>query len=181
MNMLSFVLACVLAADPSYHWQPYPDGDTTQVALVCDGKQIGAYRFRDGLYRPYNAACDTWDAATTPPIKPPTLPKEDSTDALDEVNAARAARGLRPFTRDDGLTQAAKACAAYRAKRLIAGHSPDDFRFVPNGSRASAAGAGAGADSFGWLTCCSWEPWTYAGAAWSRGADGRRFMSLFVR
>src|SRR5262245_6491531 len=31
-------------------------------------------------------------------------------DGLDEVNAKRAARGLRPFIRDEGLTQAARSC-----------------------------------------------------------------------
>src|SRR4051794_14785609 len=40
-------------------------------------------------------------------------PAEQSSgdDALAEVNAQRASRGLRPFIRDEGLTQAARACA----------------------------------------------------------------------
>src|SRR5262245_27206415 len=44
-----------------------------------------------------------------------------SGDGLDEVNAQRAARGLRPYVRDEGLTQAAQKCAAFRAERGLFG------------------------------------------------------------
>jgi hypothetical protein len=102
-------------------------------------------------------------------------------DALDEVNARRAAKGLRPFLKDEGLTQAAYSAASYRAARLITGHDPNgDFRHVPTGSFANYGGCAAwhGTD---WGSCCSDEDHTYAGAAWVRGADNRRYMHLFVR
>jgi hypothetical protein len=108
-------------------------------------------------------------------------------DALEEVNAYRAARGLRPFIRDDGLTQAAQGCADYRAERGITGHC-NDFSFVPEGSMARAAGCAAWAPHwngeewvYGWGSCCTYENWTYAGAAYVIGRDGRRYMHLFVR
>jgi hypothetical protein len=105
-------------------------------------------------------------------------------DALDEVNAARAARGLPPFARDPGLTAAAQAAADYRAQFRIAGHVPGgmgDFGFLPPGTSADAAGCGALEPSWGWGTCCTYENYQSAGAAVTRGADGRRYMHLFVR
>jgi hypothetical protein len=103
------------------------------------------------------------------------------TGALAEVNAARAARGLRPFVEDPDLTTAAQGAAKYRAARLMAGHTANDFAFVPSGSSASAAGCAAWEPSWGWGACCTYEPWAHAGAAWSLGSDGRRYMHLFVR
>ena len=102
-------------------------------------------------------------------------------DALDEVNRARAARGLRPFVKDAGLSQAAAGAADYRASRLIAGHTTNDFAFVPPGSSARAAGCAAWRPEWGWGACCTYERWTYAGAAVTVGRDGRRYMHLFVR
>lgn len=103
-----------------------------------------------------------------------------SVDALDEVNAARAARGLRPFLRDQALTSAARSAAHYRAVRSIAGHTPNDFAHVPSGSSANAAGCAAWPPEFGWGSCCTYESWTYAGAAYAVGRDGRRYMHLYV-
>jgi hypothetical protein len=100
---------------------------------------------------------------------------------LDEVNAKRAARGLRPFLRDDGLTQAAKACAEYRAAHRLFGHTSNDFAFVPTGTVARSAGCAAYPASYGWMSCCVYENYTYAGAAWVTGDDGRRYMHLFTR
>jgi hypothetical protein len=102
-------------------------------------------------------------------------------DALAEVNAARAARGLRPFVKDDDLTAGAINVADFRAARLIAGHTSNDFSGLPVGTRASAAGCAAWEPSFGWGACCTYDNYTYAGAAWSVGRDGRRYMHLFVR
>lgn len=102
-------------------------------------------------------------------------------DALGEVNAARAARGLRPFVRDAGLSQAAAGAADYRAARRITGHTSNDFSFVPAGSTARAAGCAAWQPGWGWGACCTYEPWTFAGAAVAIGPDGRRYMHLFVR
>ena len=102
-------------------------------------------------------------------------------DALDEVNAVREKRGLPKFVRDEGLSKAAEKCADYRAARLIAGHTSDDFAFVPTSSQASAAGCAAWSPSLGWGACCTYESYRHAGAAWSKGRDGRRYMHLFVR
>ena len=104
-----------------------------------------------------------------------------ATDALDEVNAARAAHGLRPFLRDGELTRAAAGCADYRAARLLAGHTSNDFTALPSGAYATATGCAAWGPEWGWGSCCSYENWSYAGAAYTVGRDGRRYMHLFVR
>ena len=105
--------------------------------------------------------------------------------ALAEVNAKRASRGLPPFVYDEGLTQAAEACAKYRAERLMFGHAMDhplgDFRFLPRGVRAASAGCAAYPDRYGWMSCCTNDRYRFAGAAWVRGRDGKRYMHLFVR
>jgi len=108
-------------------------------------------------------------------------PAVSGDDALDEVNAARARRGLRPYLRDEGLTQAARDCAAFRADRRIQGHTASDFNFLPAGANAASAGCAAWEPSWGWGSCCTYDSYTYAGAAWVMGGDGRRYMSLFVR
>ncbi len=102
-------------------------------------------------------------------------------DGLDEVNAKRAMRGLRPFVRDEGLTQAARACAQFRANHGLFGHTANDFSFVPAGTVATAAGCAAYPASYGWMSCCVYDHATYAGAAYVTGRDGRRYMHLFVR
>lgn len=104
------------------------------------------------------------------------------TDALDEVNATRAQRGLYPFARDDGLTAAAGSAATYRAAHGIAGHTANDFAALPAGCSADAAGCAAWAVGSGWGACCTYDSGpTHAGAAWAIGANGLRFMHLFVR
>lgn len=116
------------------------------------------------------------------PIAPtPTGPLHGATEALDEVNAARKAYGLPPFARDDGLTEAAAAAAVYRAAHLMAGHTGNDFAYLPTGAKADAAGCAAWTPDWGWGACCTYERWQYAGAAWAPGKDGRRYMHLFVR
>jgi hypothetical protein len=102
-------------------------------------------------------------------------------DGLDEVNAQRAARGLQPFVRDEGLAQAARGCAQFRAANLLFGHTANDFAFVPAGTFARSAGCAAYPASDGWMSCCVYDNYTYAGAAWVTGRDGRRYMHLFVR
>ena len=113
----------------------------------------------------------------------PTLATADGLagDGLDEVNAQRAARGLRPFVRDEGLMQAARACAQFRAANGLFGHTSNDFAFVPAGSSASSAGCAAYPANYGWMSCCVYDNHTFAGAAWVTGRDGRRYMQLFVR
>jgi hypothetical protein len=102
-------------------------------------------------------------------------------DALAEVNMARTRRGLPPYLRDEGLTVAAEHAAAFRAAKLIAGHTANDFAYLPHGAQATAAGCAAWTPDWGWGSCCTYEAWTYAGAAWCMGRDGRRYMHLYVR
>lgn len=97
------------------------------------------------------------------------------------MNVKRAQRGLRPFIRDGGLAQAARACAELRAANGIFGHTSNDFGFVPAGTSASSAGCAAYPASYGWMSCCVYDNYTYAGAAWVTGRDGKRYMHLFVR
>jgi|GEM_PF-1720487 len=145
----------------------------------------------------------TSDSVSTTTVSPATATKTDSVtttenaakapetktaqeadpgnDALAEVNSARARRGLRPFQHDPLLTIAAQACAERRAASRISGHLPSDFAYLPSGASARAAGCGALNSSWGWATCCTYENYTYAGAAWVMGSDGRRYMHLFVR
>lgn len=115
-------------------------------------------------------------------VESTTAASQGSDDALQEVNAERTKRGLRPFVTDSLLNQAALACAKQRASRQIHGHLPEsDFHYLPSGGQANAAGCGALEPSWGWGTCCTYDNYTYAGAAWVMGSDGRRYMHLFVR
>lgn len=102
-------------------------------------------------------------------------------EALDEVNAIRKANGLTPYVRDESLTKAAARCAAARAARFLFGHTENDFAFVPAGARADAAGCAAWYPSEGWGSCAMFDDYQFAGAAWVMGADGRRYMHLYVR
>jgi hypothetical protein len=110
-----------------------------------------------------------------------TAPLRAGVDALDEVNAARAARGLKPFIKDPFLTAGAINVADFRAAWLMAGHTGNDFAGLPARCAANAAGCAAWEPLWGWGACCTYENWTYAGAAWAMGRDGRRYMQLFVR
>lgn len=102
-------------------------------------------------------------------------------DALDEVNAKRAARGMRPFLRDPLLTLAARNTAVYRARYRLFGHTSNDFAFLPQGATADAAGCAAYTPDYGWMSCAVYDDYQYAGASYEIGADGRRYMHLFVR
>lgn len=116
----------------------------------------------------------------TPAVKQSLTTGSD--DALAEVNEYRAKRGLAPFKYDAALTEAALKAAKQRASRGIHGHLPEsDFSCLPPGASADAAGCGALDDSWGWQSCCADEGYTHAGAAWVRGADGLRYMHLFVK
>ncbi|HVL11886.1 MAG TPA: hypothetical protein VM529_04945, partial [Gemmata sp.] len=63
----------------------------------------------------------------------------------------------------------------------IFGHSSNDFAFVPPGTYASSAGCAAYPASYGWMSCCVYDNYTYGGAAFVTGRDGKRYMHLFVR
>jgi hypothetical protein len=124
----------------------------------------------------------TATAAYYPSTENSTPAVASGEDALAEVNATRAQRGLPPFLPDPLLNQAAQACAKQRAARLVDGHLPEsDFAYLPAGTSASAAGCAAWTPDWGWGSCCTYDHYTYAGAAWSMGQDGRRYMHLFVR
>lgn len=102
-------------------------------------------------------------------------------DALAQVNAQRAARGLRPYLRDEGLFQAARGAAAFRARHRLFGHTSSDFAFLPPGVSAAAAGCAAYPQSYGFMACAVYENYTFAGAAWVPGGDGKMYCHLFVR
>lgn len=125
-------------------------------------------------------------APITPEVIPPPaisrpLPATPAVNALAEVNAARAARGLPPYAEDPGLAAAAAAAAAHRAQVCCQGHTGNDFGFLPRGIIAHAAGCAAWPIDAGWGSCCTYDSARYAGAAAAIGADGRRYMHLFVR
>lgn len=105
-------------------------------------------------------------------------------DVLEEVNANRASRGLRPYIRDEGLVLAARGAAEYRARLRIRGHVMEgrgDFGFLPVGTTAAAAGCGALEPSWGFQACAVYDDFTYAVAATVKGEDGLLYHQLFVR
>jgi uncharacterized protein YkwD len=108
-------------------------------------------------------------------------PVASAQQVLDEVNAARAARGLRPFVLDENLARGATACAVFRAQHGLEGHTSNDFGFLPPGTQAQSAGCAAWPAGMGWGSCCTYDNYQYAGAAFCVGLDGRRYMHLFVR
>lgn len=108
------------------------------------------------------------------------ITRAEVVDALAEVNAARAQRGLRPFAHDPNLTAGAMQAATIRASRGIHGHLANDFHCLPPGTTAAAAGCGVEHPGFGWLSCCTFDNYQMAGAAKCRDANGRWFFHLFV-
>lgn len=126
-------------------------------------------------------------AATTEATAPATITSPaqpaagvaDGSDALDEVNAKRASRGLRPYIRDANLTEGARRLAAARAGGLVFGHLQNDFAYIPGS--AACTGCAAYPPSYGWMSCAVYDNYTYAGAAWVMGRDGKRYMHLCLR
>ncbi len=110
---------------------------------------------------------------------PPTVVGEVC-DALAAVNATRAQRGLRAYLRDDGLTAGALRIAAHRAERRMYGHTANDFNFL-EGCTATVGGCAGATPDWGWLACATYENWTYCGAAWVLGSDGRLYCHAFYR
>jgi hypothetical protein len=111
----------------------------------------------------------------------PALTVPRSVDALDMVNQQRAQRGLRPYLRDDGLMTAARAAAEYRSARWMFGHTSNDFGFLPNGTSAACAGCAGNEPSWGFMACALYENWTYCGAAYVMGSDGRMYCHAYYR
>ena len=54
-----------------WHWMIHSDG-TAAGLMDAHHKQIGGYRFSDGLYQPLDG--ETWGKPTKPPIAPPAKP-----------------------------------------------------------------------------------------------------------
>lgn len=106
--------------------------------------------------------------------------RAEAIDALDEVNAARRLRGLRPFAKDANLTAGAMQAAKIRAANGIHGHLSNDFHCLPVGTTAAAAGCGVEYPGFGWLSCCTYDAYAFAGAAKARDKNGRWYYHLFV-
>lgn len=98
-------------------------------------------------------------------------------DALDMVNAQRAQRGLRPYLRDPALTQHAYACAKIRAERRIFGHLNGEL----SGVNASCSGCAGNEPSWGFMACDLYANWTYCGAAYVMGSDGKMYCHAFYR
>ena len=108
-------------------------------------------------------------------------PGVSAPDALAQVNALRAARGLSPYEHDPQLHEAAKACAAHRARYRIAGHTANDFAFLPAGASAPSSGCAAWPKGSGFGSCCIYDGYRYAGAATVLGTDGIEYHHIFVR
>lgn len=122
--------------------------------------------------------------AASAPIPGTIAPAKVPGDPLAQVNARRAARGLRPYIADPGLTEAATAAVQYRARLRIRGHvqgGMGDFRFLPAGVEARAAGADWYGATEEFATCAMTDNYTYAGAASAVGPDGQWYHQLFVR
>lgn len=109
---------------------------------------------------------------------------QECADALAEVNAARAQRGLRPYANDPGLAAGALACARARAQQHNHGHCNGpggDFAYLPAGVHAEAGGCAAWQPSWGFGACAMYDNYVYCGAAWVMGNDGLKYCHLFVR
>lgn len=126
----------------------------------------------------FSASCANGRCEVSASVSVTTAP---AGDALAQLNAQRAARGLRPYQHDPLLAEAAARCAAFRAERRITGHTSNDFAFL-QGVTAAAAGCAAWPQGIGFGACEMYAPnYTHAGAAWVVGADGRVYCHLFVR
>lgn len=128
---------------------------------------------------PQSVLADRKEQQAAPPVRSDS---PGTWDVLEELNSQRRARGLQPYIWDRELTLAAGAASQYRAARQLFGHTPNDFAHLPVGATADAAGCAAYPASYGFMACACYEPGLhYAGAAYTLGADGRRFCHLFIR
>ncbi len=174
-----FVSTNVLAAESAaWQWKKWLD-DPDRLYLYKDGVQVGAYCYKTEAYM--NFKDGTWEMKRVD--APVAIPEQSNqfVDALNEVNATRASRGLPPYILDENLALGAQAVAEFRAARLMAGHTGNDFAALPAGTLASAGGCAAWDPGMGWGSCCTYDRYTYAGAGWAMGRDGKRYMYIFVR
>lgn len=172
----------------------------SQTKAGCVGKSGGCNGLFGGRLKLFHRRHNQVVHSQQPPLAPkaPAVPKaaqpmpnqsvcagvncvQATDDALQQVNQARAQRGLRPYIFDGPLARAARACAEFRASRRIEGHTPNDFQFLPSDATATAAGSGALEPSWGFQTCAMFDGYTYAGAASVVGPDGKVYHQLFVR
>lgn len=75
------LVAHVMEDGGNYAWERHDDGDVSEVVLMKDGRQVGAYRFKGTVYRSYDARKDEWGPVVEPPIKAPS--------SIDEVPRLR--------------------------------------------------------------------------------------------
>lgn len=124
-------------------------------------------------------------ALPAPQPAPPAKPVVDAAaiDALDQLNAQRATRGLRPYLRDENLMIAARSAAVFRMRLRMHGHTANDFQFLPSGCTSVAAGCAAwpAAMNLGFGACGTDGSYTYAGAATVLGPDGQEYHHAFYR
>jgi hypothetical protein len=124
-----------------------------------------------------NGVCTTSSSVETSSVTTTTV---GANDALASVNAKRAARGLRPYVMCPLLTAAAERAASFRAANLMFGHTANDFSFL-EGTSATAAGCAAYPIEYGFMSCAMYDSYTYAGAAWVRGRDGKMYCHIYVK
>lgn len=153
--------------------------------LLVTTVDAGGRRSRQRAAAQSNVVWDSQPVVSSAPVSAEaTSQLKGSADAMAEVNAKRASKGLPPLRKDSLLCQAALLVSKQRAARGIHGHLPEsDFTYVHqvNGS-ASVGGCGALEDSWGWETCAYDSPqYSVGGAAWVRGSDGLRYMTFFGR
>lgn len=115
MHALTLLLACSLASagpdqaprppqapplrpepeppvsDGLHHWVVFPDGDTSQIALMRGNVQVGVWHFEGRYYRPYDRARDRWGEQCPPPIRPPERPTHHHPIATKVIPTARFA------------------------------------------------------------------------------------------
>lgn len=171
MIRLTFTLAALLCAAPALaQLGSTPVGEPPGPGFAWRSLPgIGYGWVQDGITTAPNPAIGTAFAATR-------------TDALDAVNAKRAARGLRPYIHDPALTAGAENLARFRAANRIAGHLANDFSMLPPGCGASATGCAALSPEYGFMACEVYSSsYTYAGAAWVTGSDGKLYCHLVLR
>lgn len=170
----------------------------------CSGGQCGGYSSSGGCsaagssvgpvatYAPAggccpSGACSSGGTCPAPSGKAEAVasPRPGVSSGLDQVNARRAAAGLPLYRRCPDLEAAAEACVRYRARARIRGHVPDglgDFRFLPAGVNARAAGADWYGATAEFATCAMYDTeYTEAGCASAVDDSGNWYHQIFVR